>query len=163
MNAQLSITEIVELVSRDVHVGFTSPVQGPEDGAPITTSVSARVRNDATDMLPLLEETDGFALAPPTDRVGPIVDRGFAVVNWTFVGLDVGRGFNRMWPTGKLVTARGVTFLDLSTGLFQRHVDWNGINSQLGGSRGRASAPLLVKQPEAARQYGANHEFLPLQ
>ena len=105
---------------------------------------------------------DGVLTPMSFDVSGPFADRqvlaegAFAVVSWTFKGIDNGRGFNNMWPTAKRVTVFGLTIVDTSTGddadgwEFHRHIDWNGVNAQLGGSQGRSSAPVLVKKSEFA-------------
>jgi hypothetical protein len=98
-----------------------------------------------------------FTLTGPFADRGALIDGSFAVVQWTFRGVDDGEGFNGMWPTGKSVRVTGVTVIDLSADpwQFHRHVDWNALNAQLGGSRGRTSSPLLVKKPEEARYLAA--------
>jgi hypothetical protein len=100
-----------------------------------------------------------FALDGPFADRGALVDGDLAVVQWVFEGVDNRVGFNNLWPTAKHVTVRGVTFVDLDARphQFHRHVDWNGVSSQLGGSLGRAASPLLVKKPEDARFYADDH------
>jgi hypothetical protein len=108
---------------------------------------------------------DGFVHPLEFTVVGPFADRGalvdgpFAAVQWQLVGVDDGRGFNGMWPTGKSVCVAGLTVIDRrgEPWLFHRHVDWNLVNAQLGGSRGRTSSPLLVKKPEEAQYLAALH------
>lgn len=97
-------------------------------------------------------ELDG----PFADR-GALVDGDLAVAGWRLRGIDDRAGFNGMWPTGKAVHVHGVTIVDRSVEpwRFHRHVDWNALNAQLGGSRGRTSGPLLVKRPEEATYLAA--------
>lgn len=98
-----------------------------------------------------------FALDGPFASAGALIDDPFAVVGWRYRGVDDGAGFNGMWPTGKVVTVSGLTIVDTSADewSFHRHVDWNGVDSQLGGSRGRTSSPVLVKKPDEARYLAA--------
>lgn len=105
-----------------------------------------------------------FALDGPFAGSGVLVDDPFAVVGWRYRGVDDGVGFNNMWPTGKVVTVTGLTIVDTGpeAWLFHRHVDWNGVDSQLGGSRGRSSSPLLVKKPDEARYLAAICHHLPM-
>jgi len=97
-------------------------------------------------------ELDG----PFADR-GALVDGDLGVVGWRVRGVDDREGFNGMWPTGKAVRVHGITVVDRSATpwRFRRHVDWNALNAQLGGSRGRTSGPLLVKRPEEATYLAA--------
>ena len=71
---------------------------------------------------------------------GAVVDGPHAVVQWLFVGVDCCEGFGGMWNTGRQIEVHGVTVVDTSGDewIFDRHVDWNSVNAQLGGSRGRA-------------------------
>ena len=100
-----------------------------------------------------------FATVGPFAEPGALVDPPFAVVSWRFVGIDCRRGFNGMWPTAKQVEVRGVTIVDTSASpwVFHRHVDWNAVNSQLGGSRGRSSTPIPVRSAEDAVFYAVDH------
>ena len=78
----------------------------------------------------------------PFAETGPLIDGHFAVVQWRYRGGDTNaRSFNGLWPTAECIEVRGLTVVDTSRPrwLFHRHVDWNRVNSQLGGSRGRTS------------------------
>ena len=80
-------------------------------------------------------------------------------MSWKFTGIDRRSGFNGMWPTAKSIEVRGVTVVDSSgeEPVFHRNVDWNAVNSQLGGSRGRSSTPILVRKAEDAVFYAEDH------
>ena len=122
-------------------------------------AVEADVLDGLDDFLrPLDRPGDpAFVLDGPFAASGALVDEPFAVVGWRYRGVDDGAGFNGMWPTGKVVTVCGLTIIDTSSDdwTFHRHVDWNGVDSQLGGSRGRTSSPVLVKKPDEARYLAA--------
>jgi hypothetical protein len=121
--------------------------------ARVVQAVEADVRDGLDDMLRPLS----FSLVGPFADEGALVDGSFAVVQWALDGVDDGAGFNGMWPTGKAVRVTGVTVVDRRSNpwVFHRHVDWNSLNAQLGGSRGRTSSPLLVKRPEEAQYFAA--------
>ncbi len=100
-----------------------------------------------------------FDVEGPFATPGALLSDPYAVVQWVFVGVDDGEGFNNLWPTAKKITVRGVTIVDRSPAdwLFHRHIDWNAVSSQLGGSLGRSATPLLVRSREDARFYAADH------
>lgn len=135
-------------------------MSGDADRSPdLVDRVRAAVAEDvAAGLGPLLQQLDFAFVGPFTER-GALVDAPYVVVEWRYTGVDNGDGFNGMWPTGKQVVVPGLTIVDTSPDqwLFHRHVDWNTVNSQLGGSRGRASTPLPVKRPDEARFYAALH------
>lgn len=101
-----------------------------------------------------LEPRD-FTVVGPFASQGALIDTEgtFAVVQWIYRGIDNRQGFNALWPTGTEVRVPGLTVVDTKSDpvLFYRHVDWNEVNSQLGGSLGRTSAPELIKSPDEAR------------
>ncbi|MEL6982581.1 MAG: hypothetical protein AAFO29_09165, partial [Actinomycetota bacterium] len=108
--------------------------------------INAAVQTDVIDglgsMLPAVHDHDGFDIVGPFAGTGPLVDGDYAVVQWRYRGGDTSpRSFNGLWPTGECIEVRGLTVVDMSGDdwLFHRHVDWNAVNSQLGGSRGRTS------------------------
>ena len=108
----------------------------------IIAAVKRDVEEGLGSMLPALHDHDGFALSGPFADSGPLVDGDFAVVQWRYRGGDTSpRSFNGLWPTGECIEVRGLTVVDRrgERWLFHRHVDWNAVNSQLGGSRGRTS------------------------
>lgn len=126
------------------------PTPDPEptpEGTMITAAdIIAAVQTDVIDglgaMLPAVHAHDGFEVVGPFADRGPLVDGDYAVVQWRYRGGDTSpRSFNGLWPTGECIEVRGLTVVDTSgpTWLFHRHVDWNAVNSQLGGSRGRTS------------------------
>jgi hypothetical protein len=131
----------------------------PADRAPIADAVFTDVITGLDGLLTPMS----FALDGPFQDAGAVIDGDIAVVVWRFVGIDNGRGFNNLWPTAKRVTVRGVTIVDRSDEpwQFHRHIDWNGVNAQLGGSLGRSSAPIFVKAPEHALFYAADHYEFP--
>jgi hypothetical protein len=100
-----------------------------------------------------------FDVEGPFAATGALLQDPYAVVQWVFVGVDDGIGFNNLWPTAKQVTVRGLTIVDRSEDVWQfhRHVDWNSVSSQLGGSLGRSATPILVKKREDALFYAADH------
>jgi hypothetical protein len=114
----------------------------------VVDAVEADVLTGFEDVLTPID----FAVTGPFADREVLAEGPFAVVAWTFTGIDNGRGFNNMWPTAKRVTVFGLTIVDTSAGdeaegwEFHRHIDWNGVNAQLGGSQGRTTAPLLVKK-----------------
>lgn len=105
-----------------------------------------------------LEPRD-FAIVGPFASQGALIDTEgtFAVVQWMYYGIDNRQGFNALWPTGIEIRVPGLTVVDMTSDpvLFYRHVDWNEVNSQLGGSLGRTSAPELIKSPDRARANAA--------
>ncbi len=110
--------------------------------AEIIAGVEADVVAGLGSMLALVHDHDGFEVVGPFAEVGPLIDGDFAVVQWRYRGGDTSpRSFNGLWPTGECIEVRGLTVVDISgeAWLFHRHVDWNLVNSQLGGSRGRTS------------------------
>lgn len=127
----------------------------PSDRLPVVSAVF----DDVVAGLDGLLAPVSFTLDGPFAASGALVEGDNAVVVWLFTGVDNGEGFNNLWPTAKVVTVRGVTIVDTSASewLFHRHVDWNGVSAQLGGSLGRSATPLLVKKPEDARFYAADH------
>jgi hypothetical protein len=89
--------------------------------------------------------TSAFGWGPPFDGSESARDepRDVTVVPWTFVCNHVGGVdeaiedaglFHGMFPTGREVTIRGVTFVDRSSGepQFYRYVDWADALTQLG-------------------------------
>jgi hypothetical protein len=127
----------------------------PEPGASIVFTVYEDVRDGLAEYLhPVSFDVDG-----PFAAAGALVADRFAVVQWVFVGVDDGKGFNNLWPTAKTITVRGVTIVDMGkkNWEYHRHIDWNGVSSQLGGSLGRSATPLLVKKPEDALFYASAH------
>lgn len=119
----------------------------------VVDAVEADVRAGLQGMLRPLS----FNVVGPFREQRALIDGPFAVVQWALDGVDDGSGFNGMWPTGKAVRVTGVTVVEHANKpwLFHRHVDWNSLNAQLGGSRGRSSSPLLVKRPEEAQYLAA--------
>jgi len=136
-------------------VAIFDPSTLPADRQPIAHAVYDDVVTGVGDLLTPLS----FELAGPFAASGALVEGDTAIVVWTFVGVDNGRGFNNLWPTAKRVTMRGVTIVEMGDEpwLFHRHIDWNAVNAQLGGSLGRAATPLFVRKPEHARFYAADH------
>lgn len=127
----------------------------PEPAASIVFTVYEDVRDGLADYLhPVSFDVDG-----PFAAAGALVQDHLAVVQWVFVGVDDGKGFNNLWPTAKTITVRGLTIVDMAAQPweFRRHIDWNAVSSQLGGSLGRSATPLLVKKPEDARFYASDH------
>ena len=114
---------------------------------PTTEEIIAAVRADVEEGLRRLlparsDEHEGFELLGPFLEHGALIDGDFGVVQWRYRGGDVNpKGFNGLWPTAKRIEVRGLTVVDVGSDpwLFHRHVDWNAVNSQLGGSRGRNS------------------------
>jgi hypothetical protein len=131
------------------------PTSLPADRDAIVRAVYDDVRVGLADYLTAVS----FDVVGPFAATGALVEGSMAVVQWQFVGIDDGKGFNNLWPTAKTVEVRGVTFVDLDAQpqQFHRHVDWNGVSSQLGGSLGRAATPLLVTKREDALFYAAHH------
>lgn len=131
------------------------PTSLPEPGAGIVRVVFEDVRDGLAEYLHAIS----FDVDGPFKDAGALVDGDLAVVQWVFVGVDDGKGFNNLWPTAKQITVRGLTIVDRSKRdwAFHRHVDWNAVSSQLGGSLGRAATPLLVKKPEDAVFYASDH------
>lgn len=103
-----------------------------------------QVEDDVKEGLQDFLEMIRFEIVKPFDKVEALVDGDLAAVQWVYEGFDCCGGLNGMWPTGKPVSVRGLTLVDTSgeETLFSRHVDWNAVNSQLGGSRGRASTSV---------------------
>ena len=134
------------------------PTSIPADREPIVRAVHDDVR---AGLAPYLQ-AESFDLDGPFAAQGALVEGTTAVVQWVFVGIDNGKGFNNLWPTAKRITVRGVTFVDTSEEpwQFHRHVDWNGVSSQLGGSLGRAATPVrIVKENEARELAELHYEF----
>lgn len=110
-------------------------------GTPSTDEIVEAVRQDVLAGIGHLLNEVEFRPTGPFAHQRALVDGPFAAVQWTFEGVDCCDGFGGMWNTGKCVEVRGLTVVDMSgdTILFQRHIDWNAVNSQLGGSRGRTA------------------------
>lgn len=131
------------------------PSSLPADRRPIAQAVCDDVVTGLTGLLTPLS----FALDGPFASRGALIEGDTATVVWQFVGVDNGRGFNNLWPTAKRITVRGVTIVEMGSDpwLYHRHIDWNGVNAQLGGSLGRSAAPLFVRKREHALFYAADH------
>ena len=131
------------------------PTSLPADRDAIVRAVYDDVRVGLADYLRAVS----FDVDGPFAATGALVEGSLAVVQWLFVGIDDGKGFNNLWPTAKKIEVRGVTFVELDPEprRFHRHVDWNGVSSQLGGSLGRAATPLIVTAREDALFYAAHH------
>ena len=120
----------------------------------IVQAVRADVEAGLSDLLHI----ERFETVGPFAEAGALVDARHAVVCWSLVGIDCKTGFNGMWPTAKRIEVKGISVVDASEEpwTFSRHVDWNHVNSQLGGSRGRTSAPFTVRCIEDALFYAAD-------
>jgi hypothetical protein len=131
------------------------PTSLPADRDAIVRDVFHDVLDGLADYL----QAESFDVVGPFAATGALIDGGIAVEQWEFVGIDNGKGFNNLWPTAKRVLVRGVTFVELDEEprQFHRHVDWNGVSSQLGGSLGRAATPIVVTKREDALFYAAHH------
>jgi hypothetical protein len=130
----------------------------PDTTATATALIKA-VERDTRDGLGEHLHWLDFRTAGPFADHGALIDEAFGVVQWELEGIDDGPGFHAMWPTGKKVTVSGLTVVNLGQKpwTFHRHVDWNGLNTQLGGSRGRSSSPILIKGADEARYLAALH------
>lgn len=104
-------------------------------------ALQAVVKRDAQDGLAGFLKLTDFSFVDIFGVAQALVDGDFAAVQWVFEGVDC-EGLNGMWPTGKVVVVRGLTLVDTRTVdlRFSRHIDWNSVNSQLGGSRGRSAS-----------------------
>jgi hypothetical protein len=94
-----------------------------------------------------------FRTVRPFGAIDGLIDGDYAAIQWVYEGVDCQGNLNGMWPTGKAIEVRGLTLVD-TTGdepVFSRHIDWNAVNSQLGGSRGRASSAVRCGNFEEAR------------
>jgi hypothetical protein len=134
---------------------------GPAAGDPERARLVEVVRQDVLAGFASLLSEPAFALDGPIAALGALVDGDLAVVGWVLGGVDDQEGFATMWPTGKHVEVRGVTIIDRRGGAdterwrFARHVDWNGLNAQLGATSGRASSPIPITSIAQARAAAA--------
>ena len=115
------------------------PTSVPADREPIVRAVHDDVR---AGLAPYLQ-AESFDLDGPFAAAGALVEGTTAVVQWVFVGIDNGKGFNNLWPTGQAHHRAGRDIRRHVRGAvaFHRHIDWNGVSSQLGGSLGRCRHP----------------------
>lgn len=120
--------------------------------AEVAEHAQAAVRRDVEEGMSRWFDADadgGFAAAPSLEAARPaIADDRFGTVAWEYTGRHV-RPIAGIATTGRRVTVRGVTIVDLvdrDEPLFHRYVDWNGVMAQLGLAV--SARPVVPVEPD---------------
>jgi hypothetical protein len=117
----------------------------PDASRPTDAQIIQEIRDDVTQGLTRLKLSPGIVTIEYEDT-GPVFSNGNGryAVAWT---CEAANSEPSRWyqPTGRALKVEGMSVLwPTGTGwMHRRFIDWNGVISQLGGSRGRRSVNEL--------------------